>query len=121
MTITRSRLEEAIRVVREGRTAHGLYAYEDARADLKAVARYYWRSSTLSVVCVLFASSLVMPLLPDWRFYSRYFLSALIGVLVGTAITLALERLPLVGEVLAPSGLVASDVRRAMRYAYAPT
>lgn len=117
MTMTRAQLDDAIRVVREGRGVHGLYAYEDARSDLKNVARYFWRHSTLMVLFVSFGSTLAVSLLPDWPFYARHFLGAFIGAIA----SLAVEELPLVGTLLAPSGLVASDVRRAMRYAYAPT
>ena len=43
MSITRTELESAISVVREGRRAHGLYAFEDAQAVVKSAARLYWR------------------------------------------------------------------------------
>lgn len=107
MSVTHVQLEDAIRVVGEGKEVHGLYAFEDAFDIVKSVARYYWRQSSLQIVCIGLSAPFVLP------YFENAILAGAAVATVGTIIGALVIRIPALRPLLAPGELSVSDVANA--------
>ena len=107
MSVTHSELEHAMRVLREGKEAHGLYAVEDALEVVKAAARLHWRQTVaLSVFAGLSGGIATF-------FYGNVYWILALAVTLGVILGQLLINAPPLRSLFAPPGLSARDVAEA--------
>lgn len=107
--MTRDEFLDAVRVLEEGRSAHSLYVFEDAKDAMKPIARYHWRQVGVSVFFLLLGGFAASELLPAWPWFAAYFTLAMAGAFV----SLAVITLPPLRFLFVPAGFRAGDVSRA--------
>lgn len=107
MSVTRSELENAMRIVREGIATHGLYAYEDALDVVKEAARLSWRQSAVLTGFMGFSGGVAS------FFIGRDLVITLIAVTVGMLLAYLIIHAPPLRAIFAPRGLSAGDIAKA--------
>jgi hypothetical protein len=107
MSVTPAELENAMRVVREGKASHGLYAYEDALDIVKDAARLSWRQSAVLTAFMGLSAGLTS------FFIGHDLVITLIAVTVGMLLAYLTIHAPPLRALFAPQGLSAGDVAKA--------
>lgn len=113
----RDQFEAALGVLGEERYKPGLRKTEDARAEIAAVASYYWRQLSFNTILLLVGVSIATGFLPAWPTMG----SAFVGAGAGGVVALVLQHFTVLGRLLAPPGFSPADVRRAVLCLNQPT